>query len=120
MKTTRSMIAGVMLSFAMAGAVYADSGSHTPLPNSFQNQAERVQTAQASQAEMPAPRPGWNNGSPGVEWLTRKTNDRSEVNSTSQSFTGAASQPGVNSGQPAPMHGGYKQHNHSGSVTETH
>ena len=119
MKTTRSMIVSALLSFATAGAAYADGGGHT-LAQLFPNQAERVQTAQASQAEMPAPRPGWNKGSLGVEWLTRKTNDRSEVNSTSQSLTGAASQPGVNSGQPAPMHGGYKQHNHSGSVTETH
>ena len=30
MKTTRSMIAGALLSFAMAGAAYADSGSHNP------------------------------------------------------------------------------------------
>ena len=30
MKTTRSMIAGAMLSFAMAGAAYADGGSHNP------------------------------------------------------------------------------------------
>lgn len=30
MKTTRSMIAGAMLSFATAGAAYADGGSHNP------------------------------------------------------------------------------------------
>jgi len=118
MKTLK-MIVAIVVASVSAGAAYANGGGHT-LAQLFPNQAERVQTAQASQAEMPAPRPGWNKGSLGVEWLTRKTNDRSEVNSTSQSLTGAASQPGVNSGQPAPMHGGYKQHNHSGSVTETH
>ncbi|CDH44681.1 hypothetical protein [Candidatus Contendibacter odensensis] len=30
MKTTKLIIAGAMLSFAAAGAAYADSGSHTP------------------------------------------------------------------------------------------
>ena len=30
MKTTRSMIAGAMLSFATAGAAYADGGGHNP------------------------------------------------------------------------------------------
>lgn len=120
MKTTRSIITGVILSFATIGAAYADGGGHNPA-QIFSNQTERLQTAQANTAEMSAPRPGWNNGSQyGGEWLTRKTSDHSEVNSASQSSAGVASQPGVNAGQSLTMHGGYKEHNHNGSVTETH
>ena len=40
MKTTRSIIAGAMLSFAMAGAAHADSGSHTPV-QLFPNQSRK-------------------------------------------------------------------------------
>lgn len=93
MKTTKLIIASAMFSFTAAGAAYADSGSHTPA-QLFSNQAERLQTAQASQAEMPAPRLGWNKGSQySVEWLTRKTNDRSEASATSQ--------PPINTGREA-------------------
>ena len=78
MKTIKLIIAGAMLSFAVTGAAYADSGSHTPA-QIFPNQAERAPAAPARQAEMPTPRPGWNKGSQyGVEWLTGTTKARSE------------------------------------------
>ena len=106
MKTTKLMIASAALSFVLTGAAYADSGSHTPA-QIFSNQAERVQTAQASQAEMPAPRPGWNKGSQyGVEWLTRKTDDRSEVSATGQRPTSTERAADKTCARP-----GFSQHN---------
>ena len=106
MKTTKLMIASAALSFVLTGAAYADSGSHTPA-QIFSNQAERVQTAQASQAEMPAPRPGWNNGSQyGVEWLTRKTNNRSEASATRQPPANQEQTAGKTCARP-----GFNQHN---------
>lgn len=106
MKTTKLMITGAALSFALTGAAYADSGSHTPA-QLFSNQAARAQTAQASQAEMPAPRPGWNKGSQyGAEWLTRKTNDRSETSATSQPPTSKEQAASKTCARP-----GFSQHN---------
>ena len=106
MKTTRSIIAGAMLSFAMAGAAHADSGSHTPV-QLFPNQVERVQAAPASQAAMPASRPGWNKGSQyGVEWLTGKTKDRSERSATSQPPANVEQAAGKTCARP-----GFNQHN---------
>ena len=51
MKTTRSMIAGAMLSFAMAGAAYADGGGHNPaqvFPNPPSDSPRVTGTAQDS------------------------------------------------------------------------
>lgn len=101
MKTTKLIIASAVFSFAAVGAAYADSNS---------------------------PRPGFNKGSQfNIEWLTRTNNSRSDVDSSSQ--IPASSQPlaitrqptGPSStGQPTgkPMFGGYKEHNHNGSVME--
>ncbi len=81
MKTLKVIIA-VVVAGASASAAYADSGSHTPA-QIFSNQTERIRTAPASEAKMPAPRSGWNKGSQyGVEWLTQKTGNRSETSST--------------------------------------
>ena len=105
MKTLK-MIAAVVIASASAGAAYADGGGHTPA-QLFPNQVERVQTAPASQAEMPASRPGWNKGSQyGAEWLTRKTKDRSEMSATSQSPTNAEQAAGKTCARP-----GFNQHN---------
>lgn len=86
MKTTKLIIASAVFSFAAVGVAYADSNS---------------------------PRPGFNKGSQySIEWLTRTTNSRSDVDSSSQ--------PPAITKQPAsrPMFGGYQQHNHNGAVTE--
>ena len=105
MKTLK-MIVAIVVASASAGAAYADGGSHTPA-QLFSNQAERVQTVSASQAEMPAPRPGWNKGSQyGVEWPTRKTNDRSEASATSQPPANAEQAVGKTCARP-----GFNQHN---------
>ncbi len=109
MKTTKWMIASMVLSFVVTGAAYADGGSHTPA-QLFPNQAERAQTAPASPAEMPAPRPGWNKGSQyGVEWLTRTTDSRSEVSSTNQPPASTAQSASKNCNLK-PM-AGFNQHN---------
>ena len=106
MKTTRLTIASAMLGFAVTGAAYADGSGHTPT-QLFPNQVERVQAAPASQAEMPASRPGWNKGSQyGAEWLTRKTKDRSEMSATSQPPTNAEQAAGKTCARP-----GFNQHN---------
>jgi len=106
MQTTKLMIASMALSFVITGATYADGGSHTPAQLSL-NQVERVQTAPASQAAMPASRPGWNKGSQyGVEWLTGKTKDRSERSATSQPPANAEQAAGKTCARP-----GFNQHN---------
>ena len=107
MKTLK-MIAAIVIASASAGAAYADNGSHTPA-QLFSNQAEKVQTAQASQAEMPAPRPGWNKGSLGVEWLTGTTKARSEGSPTNQPPASTAQSAGKNCNLK-PM-AGFNQHN---------
>ena len=105
MKTLK-MIVAVVIASVSAGAAYADSGSRTPA-QLFSNQTERVQTAQANQAEMPAPRPGWNKGSQyGVEWLTRKARDRSEASATSQPPANAEQAVSKTCARP-----GFNQHN---------
>lgn len=106
MKKTKLIVVSAALGFTVTGAAYADGGSHTPA-QLFPNQVERVQAAPASQAEMPASRPGWNKGSQyGAEWLTRKTKDRSEMSATSQPPTNAEQAAGKTCARP-----GFNQHN---------
>ena len=107
-KTTRSMIAGALLSFATAGAAYADSGSHTPA-QIFPNQTDKGADPPANSTEMPVPRPGWNKGSPDVEWLTGTTKARSEGSPTSQPPASTAQSAGKNCNLK-PM-AGFNQHN---------
>ncbi|MDG4549789.1 MAG: hypothetical protein P9F19_09790 [Candidatus Contendobacter sp.] len=109
MKKTKLIVVSAALGFAVTGAAYADSGSHTPA-QLFPNQAERVQATPASPAEMPAPRPGWNKGSQyDVEWLTGTTKARSEGSSTNQPSASTAQSAGK-SCNLKPM-AGFNQHN---------
>jgi len=106
MKKTKLIVVSAALGFAVTGAAYADSGSHTPA-QIFPNQSERVQTAPANSTEMPVHRPGWNKGSQyGVEWLTGRTKDRSEMSVTSQPPTNAEQATGKTCARP-----GFNQHN---------
>lgn len=109
MKPTRLMIASAILGFTVTGATYADSGSHTPA-QIFPDQAERIQAAPTRQAELPAPRAGWNKGSQyDTERLTRATDARSEVSSADQPPASAARSEGKNC-DLNPMTG-FNQHN---------
>ena len=97
MKTTQLIIAGAMLSFAVTGAAYADNSGFNNKDN-------------GGESSMSAPRPGWNKGSQyGVGWLTRTTNTRSEVRSTSQSPASAEQAVGKNCNLKPMM--GFNQHN---------
>lgn len=97
MKTTKLIIAGAMLSFAVTGAAYADNSGFNNKDN-------------GGESSMSAPRPGWNKGSQySVEWLTRTTNTRSEVSSTSQSPTSPERSAGKNCNLKPMV--GFNQHN---------
>lgn len=105
MKTLK-MIVAVVIASAAVGTAYAGHDGYTLA------QAERVQAAPASQAEMPAPRPGWNKGSGspyGVEWLTRTTKAHFEASSTNQPPASTAQSAGKNCNLK-PMTG-FNQHN---------
>ena len=94
MKTTKLIIAGAMLSFAVTGAAYADNSGFNNKDN-------------GGESSMSAPRPGWNNGSQyGVEWLTRKTDDHSEVSATGQRPTSTERAADKTCARP-----GFNQHN---------
>ena len=108
MKKTKLIVVSAALGFAVTGTAYADSGSHTPA-QIFPNQTDKGADPSANSTEMPVPRPGWNKGSPGVEWLTGTTKARSEGSPTNQPPASTAQSAGKNCNLKPKSE--FKQHN---------